>query len=130
MRKARANIHSETMCCSMSLNASRGSVSDAATVNNNSEPGYDVKAPGIERLANRMMTNERLMASANDRLMSSQNDRLMASANRGGGLVKPPPGINQPPNGAVNPANVTAALADYERKKVMATKGELKNVTS
>lgn len=109
---------------SMSLNASRGSVSEAAAVNGPADAGYDAKAPGIERLASRMMTNERLMASAHDRLMSSQNDRLMASANRGSALVKPPPGITQPPNGAVNPANVTAALADYERKKVMATKGK------
>lgn len=112
----------------MSLNASRGSVSEAAAVNasmNNSSGDlvFDKKAPGIERLAERMLNNDRLMASAHDRLMSSQNDRLMASANRCSNLMKPPPGLTQPPNGAVNPANVTAALADYERKKVMASKG-------
>ena len=105
----------------MSLNASRSSMNEASA--SAASEGYDAKAPGIERFANRLMSNERLMASANDRLMSSQNDRLMSSVNRSSGLVKPPPGITQPPNGAVNPANVTAALADYERKKVMATKG-------
>ncbi|XP_067932414.1 protein bicaudal C homolog 1-like isoform X2 [Watersipora subatra] len=119
---------------SMSLSASRGSMSEAAT--GAADSRYDAKAPGIERLANRMMKNDRLMSSGNDHLMSSQNELLMASANRGAGAVKPPPGITQPPNGAVNPANVTAALADYERKKVMATKaietepsGEMRNPT-
>lgn len=116
----------------MSLNASRGSVSEAAAVSMNGAadiPVFDKKAPGIERLADRLLTNDRLMASANDRLMSSQSDRLMASANRGsGGILKPPPGITQPPSDAVNPANVTAALADYERKKVMATKGTYKQL--
>ena len=111
----------------MSLNASRGSVSEAAaaSMNGGSDLMYDKKAPGIERLADRMLNNDRLMASAHDRLMTSQNDRLMASANRNSSLMKPPPGLSaQPPNGAVNPANVTAALADYERKKVMASKGK------
>jgi len=121
------------------LNASRGSVSEAAaaSMNGSSDLMYDKKAPGIERLADRMLNNDRLMASAHDRLMSSQNERLMASANRNS-LMKPPPGLVQPaPNGgAVNPANVSAALADYERKKVMASKaieqepsGETRNPT-
>lgn len=120
------------MVCSMSLNASRGSVSEAAAaaMNGGDDSMFDKKTMGIERLANRLLSNDRLMASANDRLMSSQNnDRLMASANRGNGAsMKPPPGIAQPPNGAVNPANVSAALADYERKKVMATKGTSKHI--
>ena len=111
----------------MSLNASRGSVSEAAaaSMNSSSDLMYDKKAPGIERLSDRMLNNDRLMASAHVRLMSSQSERLMASANRNS-LMKPPPGLVQPaPNGgAVNPANVSAALADYERKKVMASKGK------
>lgn len=80
------------------------------------------RAPGIERLADRLRVGgTRLMASHHDRLMSSHHDRLMSSGT--GAVMKPPPGINQPPNQAVTPQNVSAALADYERKKVMANKG-------
>lgn len=103
----------------MSLNASRGSVSEAAvnSMTGAADAMFDKKAPGIERHADRLLT------TANEQLMSSYNDRLMASASRSSGLMKPPPGLTQPPDGAVNPANVPAALADYERKKVMASKG-------
>jgi len=102
----------------------RGSVNDVRSINGDSM--LDKKAPGIERLADRFRTNDRLMASAGEHLMtphndrlSSQNDRLLTSSSG----MKPPPGISQPPNMAVTPANVSAALADYERKKVMASKG-------
>lgn len=105
---------------SMSLNGSQHSGANPnGEIPLNPDMGLDKKAPGIERLADRLLTQERLNASAHDRLMSSHNDRLMAS----GTLMKPPPGLCQPYDGAVNPANISAALADYERKKVMASKG-------
>ena len=83
------------------------------------DASLDMKAPGIERLADRMLNQERLMASAHDRLMSSHHDRLLTSSGRLAS-VKPPPGLGQP---SMNAAGVAAALADYERKKVMASRG-------
>lgn len=110
----------------MSLNGSQNFASTEDTppssANAASAPVFDKRAPGIERFADRYMHRDQLMSSAHDRLMSSHHDRLMASGNRTS-YMKPPPGITQPPNDGVNPANVSAALADYERKKVMASKG-------